>query len=84
MRDVVLINHSSLVWRASQLVSQLEHVISFTIRSHLPFRNCVNIGALAWYGKLTWESAHAWILIIYLTKKETHHLELFNSQEEHK
>ena len=21
-------------------------------------------GALAWYGKLTWESAHAWILII--------------------
>ena len=26
-------------------------------------------GALAWYGKLTWESAHAWILIIlyYLT-----------------
>ena len=26
-------------------------------------------GALAWYEKLTWESAHAWILIIlcYLT-----------------
>ena len=22
------------------------------------------IGALAWYGKLTWESANAWILII--------------------
>ena len=21
-------------------------------------------GALAWYGKLTWESSHAWILII--------------------
>ena len=21
-------------------------------------------GALAWHGKLTWESAHAWILII--------------------
>ena len=21
-------------------------------------------GALAWYGKFTWESAHAWILII--------------------
>ena len=21
-------------------------------------------GALAWYGKLTWESVHAWILII--------------------
>ena len=21
-------------------------------------------GALAWYGKLTWESAHAWILKI--------------------
>ena len=21
-------------------------------------------GALAWYGKLTWESAHAWILIV--------------------
>ena len=21
-------------------------------------------GALVWYGKLTWESAHAWILII--------------------
>ena len=21
-------------------------------------------GALAWYGKLVWESAHAWILII--------------------
>ena len=21
-------------------------------------------GALAWYGKLTWESAHVWILII--------------------
>ena len=21
-------------------------------------------GALAWYGKLTWESAHSWILII--------------------
>ena len=21
-------------------------------------------GALAWYGKLTWESAHAWFLII--------------------
>ena len=23
-----------------------------------------NKGALAWYGKLTWESAHAWILEI--------------------
>ena len=22
-------------------------------------------GALAWYGKLTWESAHAWILKIF-------------------
>ena len=21
-------------------------------------------GAIAWYGKLTWESAHAWILIV--------------------
>ena len=26
------------------------------------FRYCK--GALAWYGKITWESAHAWILII--------------------
>ena len=24
----------------------------------------LNKGALAWYGKLTWESAHAWILKI--------------------
>ena len=30
-------------------------------------RHCIeyaNKGALAWYGKLTWESAHAWILKI--------------------
>ena len=25
----------------------------------------LNKGALAWYGKLTWESAHVWILIIF-------------------
>ena len=24
----------------------------------------INKGALSWYGKLTWESAHAWNLII--------------------
>ena len=24
----------------------------------------IKFGALAWYGKLTWESAHAWILKI--------------------
>ena len=43
MRDVVLLSHSSPAWRASQLVSQFGHVISCTIRSHLPFRNyCVN------------------------------------------
>ena len=42
MRDVVLLSHSSPAWRASQLVSQVGYVISFTIRSHLPFKNCVN------------------------------------------
>ena len=31
----------------------------------VPRFTCGNVkGALAWYGKLTWESAHAWILII--------------------
>ena len=40
VRNVVLLSHSSLAWRASQLVSQLGYVI--TIRSHLPFRSCVN------------------------------------------
>ena len=28
------------------------------------YRPCLLKGALAWYGKLTWESAHAWILKI--------------------
>ena len=27
---------------------------------------CQSKGALAWYGKLTWETAHAWILKILL------------------
>ena len=27
-------------------------------------QNILAKGALAWYGKLTWESAHAWILKI--------------------
>ena len=30
--------------------------------SHINQSNCK--GALSWYGKLTWESAHAWNLII--------------------
>ena len=42
MRDVILLGHSSLAWRVSHLVSQFGRVISFTIQSHLPFRNCVN------------------------------------------
>ena len=29
-----------------------------------PIRASVFKGALSWYGKLTWESAHAWNLII--------------------
>ena len=38
------------------------------LRASWPLRFCLtphnDKGALAWYGKLTWESAHAWILII--------------------
>ena len=30
-----------------------------------PFPRQISKGALAWYGKLTWESAHAWILITF-------------------
>ena len=29
-----------------------------------PDQTASSKGALAWYGKLTWESAHPWILII--------------------
>ena len=31
---------------------------------HLQVKQPILKGALAWYGKLTWESAHAWILKI--------------------
>ena len=43
----------------------LEKILSILSKSPFePMQKCSLKGALAWYGKLTWESAHTWILKI--------------------
>ena len=42
----------------------LQSMLSFLVEHLLYFKRKVCKGALAWYGKLTLESAHTWNLII--------------------
>ena len=57
-----------LILANSTDTDQMQHDAAFHLGLHCfpkyPFRGFqVYKGALSWYGKLTWESAHAWNLI---------------------
>ena len=53
--------------RSSYDVIEIDNYVISNTLQNFHFRECSIVvckGALAWYGKLTWESAHAWILKI--------------------
>ena len=54
----IVLNHDCVNSQAFRLSHDIHVVFNF-LTFNYPLK-----GALTWYGKLTWESAHAWNLII--------------------
>ena len=58
---VLLLSLNAYFYTASCLCLWIMFLYSNVLLLHLNLMSLSFKGALAWYGKLTWESAHAWI-----------------------